>query len=84
MIRAALSSAQIPDKPYQKAEVRITYYFKDKRRRDPDNYSGKFLLDPLVGLKVLKDDNFDVITQIRIQAGYDKNDPRTEIEVIEK
>lgn len=83
LIRAALNTAQIPDKPYEKADVNITYYFKDKRRRDPDNYSGKFLLDPLVSLKILKDDNFEVIT-LKLKAGYDKKNPRTEIEVIEK
>lgn len=83
LIRAALSPGQIPDKPYEKAEVIISYYFKDKRRRDPDNYSGKFILDPLVTLKILKDDNFEVIT-LKLQAGYDKEDPRTEISIINK
>lgn len=69
--------------PFKKAEVQITYYFKDKRRRDPDNYSGKFLLDPLVKLGVLKDDNFDVIKNLILKAEYDKDYPRTEIIVRE-
>ena len=72
-----------PDKPYELAEVQITYYFKDKRRRDPDNYSGKFLLDPLVKLGILKDDNFEVIKNLVLRAGYDKQKPRTEIIVRE-
>lgn len=37
----------VPEKPLSKAVVRITYYFKTRGRRDPDNYSGKFILDGL-------------------------------------
>ena len=37
-----------PEKPLEKATVRLTYYFKTRARRDPDNYSGKFILDGLV------------------------------------
>jgi len=29
-----------PDKPFQKAHVSIKYYFPDRCRRDPDNYTG--------------------------------------------
>lgn len=38
---------QRPKKPINKADVIIRYYFPDRRRRYPDNYSGKFLLDGL-------------------------------------
>ena len=34
-----------PKKALDKAIVTIIYYFKDKRRRDPDNYSGKMIMD---------------------------------------
>lgn len=69
-----------PKKPIEKAIIHITYYFKDKRSRDPDNYSGKMLLDPLVREGVLIDDSFSVVTLV-LSAGYDKNEPRTEIEI---
>lgn len=69
-----------PKKPFEKAIIHITYYFKDKRSRDPDNYSGKMLLDPLVREGILIDDSFSVVTLV-LQAGYDKNEPRTEIEI---
>lgn len=69
-----------PQKPLNKAIIHITYFFKDKRRRDPDNYSGKMLLDPLVREGILADDSFDNITLI-LSAGYDKSEPRTEIEI---
>ena len=36
-----------PKAPVDRSTVTIRYYFPDRRRRDPDNYSGKFLLDGL-------------------------------------
>lgn len=44
--------------PLPRALVRITYHFKDRRRRDPDNYSGKFILDGLKAAGVIEDDSF--------------------------
>lgn len=69
-----------PKKPIEKAIIDITYYFKNRTRRDPDNYSGKMLLDPLVREGILADDSFNNIILV-LAAGYDKNDPRTEIEI---
>lgn len=70
-------------KPIDKADVIIRYYFPDKRRRDPDNYSGKFLLDGLTKAGVITDDSFGHIT-LRLEAYFDPKQPRTEIEVKEK
>lgn len=72
-----------PDKPLQCAIVSITYYFADKRRRDPDNYSGKMILDGLTSAGILEDDSFDNISLI-LHGGYDKQRPRTEIEITEE
>lgn len=74
---------QRPQKPIDKADVIIRYYFPDKRRRDPDNYSGKFLLDGLTKAGVIADDSFGHIT-LRLEAYCDQKRPRTEIEVKEK
>lgn len=71
-----------PKKPIEKAIVHITYYFKNKTRRDPDNYSGKMLLDPLVREGILIDDSFNNIILV-LAAGYDKDNPRTEIDIEE-
>lgn len=71
-----------PAKPLRSARVRLTYFFPDRRRRDPDNYSGKMILDGLVGAGVLADDSFDNI-RLELCGGYDKDCPRTEIEVEE-
>lgn len=68
------------DKPMRKAVVMITYYFPTRHRRDPDNYSGKFILDGLVKAKVLQDDSFNNIELI-LKGEYDKRNPRTEIEI---
>ena len=71
-----------PQKPALKAEVTLTYFFKDKRRHDPDNYAGKFILDGLVRGGILADDSFDNV-ELRLKGGYDPKNPRTEVEIIE-
>lgn len=80
-VKGALNKVKRPKKPINKAVVIITYYFKDKRRRDPDNYSGKMILDPLVREGILADDSFDNIDLLIRKGGTDKEDPRTEIEI---
>lgn len=59
--------------------LEIKLVFGDKRRRDIDNY-GKILLDSLSGM-VFEDDS--QIQEMTIKKDYDKEDPRTEIEVFE-
>ena len=78
LIKCALKER--PKKPIKKAIVHITYYFKNKIRRDPDNYSGKMLVDPLVREGILEDDSFAAVTLV-LSASHDKNNPRTEIEI---
>lgn len=72
-----------PPYPLNRAKVTLVYYFKDRRRRDPDNYSGKFILDGLVRAGILEDDSFDNV-DLNLRAGVDKENPRTEIYVEEK
>lgn len=69
-----------PKQPFEKAIVTITYYFPDRRRRDPDNYSGKMILDPLVREGYIADDSFNHI-ELRLNAKYDKQNPRTEVTI---
>lgn len=69
--------------PYQRALVSICYYFPDKRRRDPDNYSGKMILDGLVGAGVIEDDSFQHI-KLELHACVDRDNPRTEITITEE
>lgn len=78
LIRAAIKTK--PDQPIDRAVVHIRYYFPDRRRRDPDNYSGKMLLDPLVREGILQDDSFANV-ELRLSATVDKSRPRTEITI---
>lgn len=70
-----------PVKPLTDVTVQITYYFPNRIRRDPDNYSGKMILDGLVKAGVLADDSFNCI-KLRLGAFVDKTSPRTEISII--
>lgn len=69
-------------RPIKKAAVTICYYFPDRRRRDPDNYSGKFLLDGLTKAGIIADDSFANIS-LKLEAYCDPASPRTEIIVEE-
>lgn len=71
-----------PEKPLAKAEIHIKYFFPDRRRRDPDNYSGKMILDGLRKAGIVADDSFDNIVLV-LSAECDRKNPRTEITVKE-
>ncbi len=60
-----------PKEPFKHAAVTLIYHFKDKRRRDPDNYSGKMILDGLTGAGIIADDSFYCI-DLQLKAVYDK------------
>lgn len=65
---------------FAKAAVTIRYFFPDRRRRDPDNFCGKFLLDGLTRGGVIVDDDFRHIT-LTLEGAVDPKRPRVEIEV---
>ena len=67
-----------PYKPIKQCRLTLFYYFKDKIRRDPDNYSGKFILDGLVKSGIIYDDSFFNINLV-LKASVDKGNPRLEI-----
>ena len=85
-IHRAISLLTVGEKHnINKCKMKVTYYFKDKRRHDPSNYD-KMLLDGLVEANVITDDNYSVITEFTTIGDYDKNNPRTEIiiEILEE
>lgn len=63
--------------------VSFVWYTKDLRK-DVDNvaFAKKFILDGLVEAGVLKGDGRKFITGIRDLFEVDKNNPRTEVEII--
>lgn len=69
----ALCCRPKPAFPLERAIVTLEYHFKDKRRRDPDNYSGKMILDGLVAAGIIADDSFKCI-DLRLKAAFDKKD----------
>lgn len=60
-----------PPQPIPKATVRLIYHFTNRIRRDPDNYSGKMILDGLVRAGIISDDSFYCI-ELQLAAVYDK------------
>ena len=70
------------DVSWCKCKIKVTYYFKDRRRHDPSNYD-KMLLDGLVLAGIITDDSYDVIKEFTTIGKYDKDNPRTEIEILE-
>lgn len=66
--------------PFKKALVDIHYIFPENRRRDPDNYSGKMLLDPLVTYQVIEDDTFKNI-ELQLSAEVKRKVRKTIITV---
>ena len=63
--------------PVDRVNITYEFHFKDKKRRDPDNYaaSAKMLQDGLVKAGVLVDDNFDYVQELRITKGETSNHP---------
>lgn len=59
-----------PRKPLEKAVVTLFFHFKDKRRRDLDNYL-KFVMDGLTAAGIIRDDNFETI-ELRLRGIADK------------
>ncbi len=74
-------NAQMPKEPIEKALVRIDYFFPTAGRRDPDNYSGKMLIDGLTKAGVIADDSFSYIA-LALHGHKDKDFPRTEITIV--
>ena len=75
-----LCGRQKPTKPFDRAVVTITYRFADRRRRDPDNYCGKVIMDGLTAAGIIVDDSFDHV-ELRLRAEH-PGKPRTTVEVI--
>ena len=79
-VRAALRKK--PQKPFCRAYVHIHYDYTDNRRRDPDNCSGKFLLDALVQERIIVDDSFQHI-DLALTASFKQPKKQTVITIEE-
>ena len=71
-----------PPAPLERSKVLVTYYFPDKRRRDPDNYAPKMILDGMVRCGIILDDSFRNI-DLSLCAEFGSKGAKTEIIVEE-
>lgn len=62
-------------------EVTFKTYMPTKRRCDPDNTVPKFILDGFTDSGFIMDDSGDHLKSLTLMVGYDKENPRTEIQV---
>lgn len=63
-------------------DVIHTVFFDTKRRHDVDNTVPKFLMDSFTESGFIVDDDEKHMHSLLLKTGYDKNYPRTEIEII--
>lgn len=71
----------LQNKKINNAEIIFKYYFPTHHRHDADNYTPKFAMDGLTKSGLLVDDDFEHIKTLTICGGYDKENPRTEIDI---
>lgn len=62
-------------------EMIFTTYMPTKRRIDPDNTVPKFILDGFSESGFIVDDDGNHLKALTLKTDYDKNNPRTKIEI---
>ena len=72
----------LQDKKLDNFEMIFTTYMPTKRRIDCDNTVPKFILDGFSESGFIVDDDSKHITSLTMECYVDKDNPRTEIEVI--
>lgn len=67
----------------QLEEFRMTFkiYMPSRRSSDPDNYTPKFLLDGFTEAGFIVDDDGRHLKSLTLITDYDKDNPRTEIDI---
>lgn len=69
------------DKKIECCHMTFTTYMPSKRRIDPDNTVPKFILDGFSESGFIVDDDGLHLKALTLKTGYDKDNPRTEIEI---
>jgi Holliday junction resolvase RusA-like endonuclease len=70
----------VKDRFIGKSRVTLEYHFDAAYRHDPDNYSGKFLMDGLVKAGILEDDDFKHV-ELTVRAGAKSKNPHVLIHI---
>lgn len=66
----------------EECEMKFTTYYKTNRRHDVDAGTPKFILDGFVDSGLIVDDDSKHIKSLTLECYVDKENPRTEIEII--
>lgn len=65
-----------------KCDIQVKTYYKTNRRHDVDNSVIKFVLDGFVESGFIIDDDSKHITSLTLECYVDKDNPRTEIDIL--
>lgn len=76
-----IKSLNYQDLKLDNFEMKYTIYMPTKRRSDPDNYTPKFWNDGFVESGFIVDDDGKHLKKLIMITDYDKEHPRTEIEI---
>ena len=75
---------KLENKKLDSFDITITVFFDTKIRHDVDNQVPKFILDGFTEAGFIVDDDEKHLHSLTLKTGYDKENPRTEIEVFIK
>lgn len=76
-----IEDLKLNDKQLDRFKLKFTTYMPTKRRCDPDNSVPKFILDGFSDSGFIQDDDGTHLKELSLATAYDKENPRTEIEV---
>ena len=73
-----------PELPFKKkVDLEFLVQYKDKRRRDPDGVSVKYICDGLVNSGVLKDDSYKEIRSVKIRIEVGAKEDKVILDIIQ-
>ena len=77
----AVEAENIETSPWRAVTVQATFFFKDHRRRDPDNAAGslKAAYDGIVDAGLVADDDYEHMTRMPPVFSHDRYYPRVEL-----
>lgn len=75
---------KLENKKLDNFDITITVFFDTKRRHDVDNQVPKFILDGFTEAGFIVDDDEKHLHSLTLKTEYDKENPRTEIEIFIK
>ena len=77
-----IKSEKLTNLRLENFDILFTIYFSTKSRHDVDNQVPKFILDGFSESGFIVDDDEKHLRSLTLKTGYDKENPRTEIEIV--